>query len=276
MAFLDFIIILVATVFVLLVSMTIHEFAHNAAANWWGDPTPSQMGKLTLNPLAHITPTGWVLYLAMFILLGGFVGQWGNLIVIVLFVAMFASRGNMSFLSLGQAAINPRMMRDPRWGMFWTTAAGPLSNFALGFISAVLLRLFSGLFSAPFFFSPQSVVTPPDAIGLLLSLSVFYNIFLGVFNLLPFFPIDGWHMMLSLLPGRFMNYKDVPEMIRTGARPVSDFLQQPAYKWQQWRQLSQMVFFALLIFSFFPGVPSILGMLINEPTSAIFRLFMGF
>lgn len=233
---------LLAIAFVLLLGMGIHEAAHAYAADWWGDPTPRNMGRLTLNPFVHINWVGWV----MFLIIG--------------------------FGILGSVPVNPRKMRDPRWGSFWTSFAGPLSNLAQAIVYALLFRIFGASFQ-----EMGSLIA--DVISLILFYGVVFNVLLFVFNLLPFFPLDGWHMMLSLLPGRGMHHKNIPDYVRN-VSPLASFLQQPAYKWQQWAQQSQTLFIGLIIFSLIAGqlglgALSPLNWLISGPTIQLTALLIG-
>jgi Zn-dependent protease len=103
---------LVARAIALLLGMTVHEFAHNYIAYQMGDPTPAREGRLTLNPLVHINPIGF--------LMGVLIG----------------------FGILGSAPISPYRMRNPRWGYMWAVAAGPISNLLLAIVFAIPMRLF--------------------------------------------------------------------------------------------------------------------------------------
>lgn len=247
---------LVAIGVVLFFGMGIHEYAHALVANWWGDPTPREQGRLTPNPIVHINWVGWL----MFLLIG-----WGI---------------------LGSVPINPRRMRDPRWGSFWTSFAGPFSNLVQAALFAITLRILSGF--TPISASTGFALLGPayevgafaspflDFMSLFLTVGVYFNVLLFVFNLLPLFPIDGWRMVLALLPGRGLQWDDIPMFIRQNVRPLAAFLYEPAYKWEQWAMVTQYVFFALILISFAIPRLSVFGELIGKPTFAIMRLLLGF
>lgn len=242
--------LLLAIGIVLFFGMGWHEYAHALVATWWGDPTPREYGRLTPNPLVHINWIGW----AMFLLIG--------------------------FGILGSVPVDHRRMRDGRWGMFWTSAAGPLANLIMAAISALILRLFGDMTTVALILSGIVNVggvngVIPDFFSLLLYISVFYNVLLFVFNLLPFFPIDGWRMVLSLLPGSMLTNQQIPQFIRRDVRPLANFLREPAYTWQLWAQASQFVLLGLIMLSFIPGLPSILGFMIAQPTSQITGFLLG-
>ncbi len=207
--------LLIANLIALGLGMTIHEFAHNYVGWRMGDPEPARLGRLTLNPLVHINWLGWI----MFALIG--------------------------FGILGSAPISPyRMPRENRrWRWLAAVGAGPISNLLLAIIFALIVRVigFSTLLSFP------------DVIVLILQQLIFFNVLLFVFNLLPLFPIDGWHIVYALLP---------PELAAT---------------WQRHQTTSQYVFFGLLLLSFvrLPGIPNLFGLLIGQPTNAILNLLLG-
>jgi Zn-dependent protease len=200
---------------VLLIAMTIHEFAHNYVAWRMGDPEPARQGRLTLNPLVHINWIGWI----MFVIIG--------------------------FGILGSAPISPYRMplENRRWRWLAAVAAGPLSNLILAIIAAIILRII-GL---------QTIAQMPELIQSILVGMVFWNVLLFVFNLIPLFPIDGWHIVLALLP---------PDLAST---------------WQRHAQTSQIIFIGLIFLSFLPlrGIPNILSILISQPTNQIMSLLLG-
>jgi Zn-dependent protease len=212
-----------ATLLALLVGMTIHEFSHNYVGYLMGDPTPKREGRLTLNPMVHINPLGFL----MFALIG--------------------------FGILGQAPIAPNRMRDPRWGFLAAVAAGPLSNLLTAVVFAIPLRLMNlnpfAVYSITFSGSTSS---PQDFIVLIMGQIVFWNVLLFVFNLLPVFPIDGWHIVLALLP---------PSL---------------AYEWQRYRQTTNYILLGLILLSFMriPGL-NILSTLIFQPAYSIVLRLLG-
>lgn len=197
-----------------LLGMTIHEFAHNYVGHLMGDPVPARDGRLTLNPLVHINLPGFL----MFVVIG--------------------------FGILGQAPISPYRMRNPRWGYLAAVAAGPFSNLLFATVLAVIWRLLDFSLFTISGYNPTAFV---------LYLMIQFNLLLFVFNLLPLFPIDGWHIVLALLP---------PDLART---------------WQRNAQTTQYIFFGMLLLSFVPALPfDPFGILIGEPVSYLLRLLLGF
>jgi Zn-dependent protease len=193
----------------------------------------------------------------------------------------------IGFGILGSVPVNPRQMRDPRWGSFWTSFAGPLSNLLQAILFAIALFVLS-------FFTPinagsgllilwessvniGSFSNPIiDFISLFFVVGIFYNVLLFVFNLLPLYPIDGWRMMLALLPGDGVAWTQIPAFIRQSLTPLALFLNKPAYKWSEWAQLTQYAFMILILVSFaLPPQFDILSLLISRPTQRISFLLMG-
>jgi Zn-dependent protease len=198
--------------------MSVHEFAHNYVGDRMGDPTPRDTGRLTLNPFVHINWLGWL----MFVVIG--------------------------FGILGSAPISEERMRDRRWGFLAAVAAGPLSNLLLAMVCAIPFWL--GMQPVSFFEMRQIIPT----IQQFLYFMVVWNVLLFIFNLLPFFPFDGWHIVRKLLP---------PEL---------------AYTWEKYRNESSMLFFGLLILSFLgPSLGinlNILGLIIGPPVNFLLNLLI--
>ncbi len=161
---------LVALLIALVFGISVHEFAHAAAATWLGDPLPGRQGRLTLAPAAHLDVMGSLMFL-----IGGF--GWGK-----------------------PVQYNPYALRaSPRTGPAIVAAAGPISNIILAMLVAVVVRvLMLGLGIDLFGW----VLTPEIArvlFGLLVGI-VYYNLILSFFNLIPVFPLDGFSILQGLLP----------------------------------------------------------------------------
>ncbi len=148
-------------------AVVLHELSHGVVALWCGDDTASQAGRLTLNPLKHMDWTGMVfLPLLLLFLNAPFVFGWAK-----------------------PVPISPWKFRSPRRDMILVGAAGPVSNFLLAIVVAVVVH---GL----------NPVLPPLVLELLRTGAVL-SLALGVFNLLPVPPLDGSRVLAGLLPERW-------------------------------------------------------------------------
>lgn len=149
----------------LLFSLSFHEFSHAYMADRLGDPTARYMGRLTLNPLAHLDPTGTLFML----------------------IALMAGIG------IGWAKpvpFNPNNLRgNYRTGIGLVAVAGPASNLLLAVTSAIIAKL---LIFAHI----------PSGVTLLFVYLVVVNVSLMLFNLIPLPPLDGAKVLIGLL-GRF-------------------------------------------------------------------------
>ncbi|HET7768216.1 MAG TPA: site-2 protease family protein [Chloroflexota bacterium] len=142
------------------IAIAVHEFCHAAAARALGDTTAQRAGRLTLNPLAHLDPMG-TLMLVMTSLAGVGFG-WGK-----------------------PVPVDGRALRLGRLGMALVSAAGPLSNFVLAL----------GLFAVLPSLASATGVSRQDLFDL-----VMLNLGLCAFNLLPIAPLDGFGVLLGVLP----------------------------------------------------------------------------
>ena len=151
--------------FVIFCTMPVHEYAHALIATKLGDQTPRLSGRLTLNPMAHISPLG-----AIMIFLCGF---------------GYAKPVN----------VNPRNFKDPKKGMALTAIAGPVSNLIMGFICIFLASAVGnlGVASSTMFY----------AIYYFLTFAGVVNVNLAVFNLLPIPPLDGSRILQLLIPAKY-------------------------------------------------------------------------
>jgi Zn-dependent protease len=150
--------------FFLLIAFPIHEFFHAFMAYRLGDGTAKMFGKLTLNPIAHFHP----------------IGGWMLIISTLLFG-----------LPLGFAAtpVNPMNLRG-RYGEAYVAAAGPLSNFLIAAVFAIPLRIFiSTDLAGQYIWVYRALV-----------IIVEFDILLGLFNLIPVWPLDGGTILLNLIP----------------------------------------------------------------------------
>ena len=154
----DFLRTLILALPVLIFSLTVHEFFHAWTAFKFGDNTARDLGRLTLNPLAHMDFMG-----TLMMVLSGFRFGWAK-----------------------PVPVNPMNLKDPRMNDIWISAAGPLSNIGIAFVSGLLFRLFLG----------SEVI--PDALIVMLQYSVSINLTLAFFNLVPLFPLDGSHILRNL------------------------------------------------------------------------------
>jgi Zn-dependent protease len=146
----------------ILIGLTIHELAHAFIALKLGDDTPKQLGRLTINPLKHIDLIGFIL-----LLVAGF--GWAKPVV-----------------------INKDKLKKPVRDDILIAVSGPLANLLLAFMLVVLLKLV--LSFIPF----RSPATFELVVSIFLAF-ISINVSLGIFNLIPIPPLDGSHVILSLL-----------------------------------------------------------------------------
>lgn len=144
-------------VFIVIFSITLHELAHGWAAVTQGDNTPKKLGHLTLNPVVHMGTESLI-----FLCLTG--------------------------IAWGQMPVNPYNFRSAKLGNIIVSAAGPLSNLALGILFTGLLKLLinpniAETFSLEFLYLAARI-----------------NLTLFLFNLLPIPPLDGFHVFSEIFP----------------------------------------------------------------------------
>jgi len=154
---------IVITLVILLFSAVIHEVCHGVMALRMGDDTAKVEGRLTLNPIPHLDPFASVL-LPLFLVLAG---------------------SPVIFGSAKPVPVDFLRMRNPKLGMILVSLAGPLSNFLLAAIFAIPIRF--GLLES-------------GTVGyVVLVQAVLVNLSLGIFNLLPLPPLDGFKVFASML-----------------------------------------------------------------------------
>jgi len=189
-----------------LLAVTVHEYAHARAAVHAGDETPRLNGRMSLNPIDHLDPIGTVMFVIT--MLYGFGIAWGK-----------------------PVPVNPYNFRNPRWDNLKVSLWGPLSNMLTAFLLSMIVR---------FHLLPIDVVFYQ-----LLIICVTFNLTIAFFNLIPVPPLDGSHILSSLLP-----YEQ--------ARAYDAFVSR----------------FALLILIGLLAT-GLAGIIIREPVYFFIRLFLG-
>lgn len=162
---LSLIITFFSRLFVIFCTMPIHEYAHALIATKLGDQTPRLSGRLTLNPMAHISPIG-----AVMMLLCGF--------------------GYAKPVS-----VNPRNFKDSKKGMALTALAGPAANLLMGFVFITIAVFCMNLV--------KETTILYYAIFNFLTFAGVLNVNLAVFNLLPIPPLDGSRILQLLIPAKY-------------------------------------------------------------------------
>ena len=156
--------VLIGLLTALVVGTTFHEFSHAFVADQLGDHRPRAMVRVSLNPLHHLDPMGTI-----FFLIAGF--GWGKPVM-----------------------VNAYALRPGRVGMAWVAVAGPLANLVVATVFAVVFRgaELTGVFDSQ----------AGGFFGRVLLWIVEFNVILGLFNLLPIPPLDGYNLVLPFLPLR--------------------------------------------------------------------------
>jgi Zn-dependent protease len=152
----------------ILIAITVHEYFHAYSANYFGDPTAKNRGRVSLNPLKHLDPVGTI-----FLFLAGF--GWGK-----------------------PVPINPNNLKNPKLDQLWIALSGPISNLLVAFIFAIPYKwaLISGaelsIMNSPLFIISHYIVD--------------INIILAIFNLLPIPPLDGADIIRVIVPEKIFYY----------------------------------------------------------------------
>jgi Zn-dependent protease len=144
---------------IVIFSLSVHEFFHAWSAWKLGDPTAKRLGRLTLNPLAHLDPFG------------------------ILFAAVFG------FGWAKPVPINPYYFKNPMIHFAISASAGPLSNFGLAVLSAIIYKLIYSIFGMT------------ETLHNFFITASFINLALFFFNFIPIPPLDGSRVFFALIPG---------------------------------------------------------------------------
>ena len=161
----------------ILIALSVHEWAHGMMAYRLGDHTAKEQGRLTLNPISHLDLLGTILFLTV-----GF--GWGK-----------------------PVPINERNFRHPRRDIALTAVAGPASNLVLALASFIGLTLLSASLPTQSVFALLDVASGGSLLQIfivqLLASSLFINLGLMAFNLLPIAPLDGSKVLGSFIPYQY-------------------------------------------------------------------------
>jgi Zn-dependent protease len=161
----------IVSLFVILIaSLSVHEAAHAWMANRLGDPTARMLGRLTLNPLAHIDWIGTVLFPLIAIFSGFPLIGWAK-----------------------PVPVNGAMLQSPRRDFAFVAVAGPVSNVLLALLGAAVFVPLIGAYRADLAWASPVMVE-------MVFRFVYLNVFLAAFNMLPVPPLDGGNVLMGLVP----------------------------------------------------------------------------
>lgn len=157
---------------------TFHEFMHAYSAYLLGDDTAQRQGRITLNPAAHFDPFGF--FMGILLALGVGLIAWGR-----------------------PVPVNPYALKGGRRGMAIVAVAGPISNLVFAAVLTPLYHFTQGVFSTQ--------------VSGVIEQMIYINVLLFCFNLIPIPPLDGFNILVGILP----NYWNIIlEPIRRYALPI--------------------------------------------------------
>jgi Zn-dependent protease len=157
--------IYVISIIILLISVTVHEFAHAFMANKRGDTTGHKLGRLSLNPFVHVDPFG----------------------SIALPILLILTHSPVLFAWAKPIPIDFSQLRNPKKDMMWIGLAGPAANLLLAVVASLILKV---TMKESYIFHG------------IVSYVMILNVVLAVFNLMPIPPLDGSRIVMGLIPLR--------------------------------------------------------------------------
>lgn len=175
----DFILFIVALIF----SGSVHEALHAWTSSYFGDDLARSQGRVSLNPVVHVDPFGTLLFPAISFFTGAAMLGWAR-----------------------STPTNPLRWRDKKVANFWVSIAGILGNLGIAIIAGVALRVLHEV--GVFVLSPEGFLINTESdvvVGAIKLVHIFFtlNVGLAVFNLLPIPPLDGIHILESLMPDSY-------------------------------------------------------------------------
>jgi Zn-dependent protease len=155
---------------IIILVMSVHEYAHGVVAKKLGDPTAESLGRLTLNPFKHIDIIGFLMFL---------------------------------IIGVGYAKpvpINSRYFKKPKRDMALVGAAGPISNVLMALLFGFLAKVFDLLL--PFLPMNETSFVAYGYLAQILYCGIAYNMIFAIFNLIPVPPLDGSRILYAFLPSK--------------------------------------------------------------------------
>jgi Zn-dependent protease len=150
----------------IILAITLHEASHGFVAWKLGDDTAYQLGRVTFNPLRHIDLMGTIILPALLVFTTGFMFGYAK-----------------------PVPVNYRRLRQPRRDMVLVAAAGPAMNLLIAITAAIGLHLI-----------PGTATMTTAVISEMLTYCIFFNVIIGIFNMIPLPPLDGGRVAVGLLP----------------------------------------------------------------------------
>ena len=160
----------------IILALTIHEFSHAFVSSKLGDPLPKATGRLSLNPMRHIDPIGFImLFLVRF--------GWAKPVM-----------------------VDPRYYKHKKLDMSLVALAGPVSNLLTAFVLTALSMLVAVRYNLRYIAGQTgTLMTVVLVVYQLLTVAVSLNVGLAIFNLIPISPLDGSKVLAAFLPLRVYN-----------------------------------------------------------------------
>ncbi len=206
----DFLMTAFILLFPVLSALTIHEFSHGYVAYRLGDDTAQRAGRLTLNPIKHLDPIGTIMLFIVHI-------GWAK-----------------------PVPINPYNFKDMKRDTAIVSLAGPAANFIYAAAVSIIFR----------FINPNVYMFNHNILIQIIFYTIFINLALGIFNLIPFPPLDG-----SKILGAFLSDEQY-------------------YKFQRFERKGMMIFLIVIVGSMLLNL-NIIGSIIMPPIYFFMKLFTG-